>query len=137
MPFQDAWGNQVVQIKFSRADCRLCPVRTQCTRAKKEPRHLCVRHQVQHEALERIRHEQHTLEWQLLYNKRAGIEGTHFQALRVCDLRQARYRGSQKMHLQHVLTATALNCLRVRAWLKGEKLAKTRVSHFARLALAG
>lgn len=138
VPHQDAWGNSVVSVSFSRTDCRLCPVRTQCTRAKSgDPRRLVLRPQAQNAALERMRQEARTADWQQLYQRRAGIEGTHSQALRVCDLRHARYRGIQKTHLQHVLTATALNCLRLNAWLNGRKLAKTRTSHFARLALAG
>lgn len=136
VPHQDAWGNSVVSISFSRTDCRLCPVRPQCTRAKSgDPRRLVVRPQAQKAALEYMRQEARTTEWQQLYQRRAGIEGTHSQALRVCDLRHARYRGTKKTQLQHVLTATALNCLRLNAWLNGEKRAKTRVSRFARLAL--
>lgn len=137
-PHQDAWGNDVVSIAFSRTDCCLCSARAQCTRAKSgDPRRLVVRPQAQNAALERMRQEARTADWQQLYQRRAGIEGTHSQALRVCDLRHARYRGSLKTHLQHILTATALNCLRLTAWLNGEKRAKTRVSHLARLALAG
>lgn len=69
---QEVWEQQCIlrerYLSLRTADCRLCPVRAQCTRAKKEPRHLCVRHQAQHEALGRIRHEQQIAEWLLLYN---------------------------------------------------------------------
>jgi transposase len=53
------------------------------------------------------------------------------------ELRQARYVGLQKVRLQHVATAVALNMLRISAWLEGTKRAKTRTSRFAALALAG
>jgi hypothetical protein len=38
-----------------------------------------------------------------------------------------------KTHLQHVLTALALNLRRVFAWLEGEPLAQTRVAPFVQL----
>jgi DDE family transposase len=64
---------------------------------------------------------------------RAGIEGTHAQGLRVCDLRRSRYVGQPKTHLQHILSAVAINLLRIGAWLDGTPLAPTRQSSFARL----
>ena len=39
------------------------------------------------------------------------------QATRVADVRQSRYGGMAKTHLQHVVTACALNLLRSAAWL--------------------
>jgi hypothetical protein len=51
--------------------------------------------------------------------RQAGIEGTHTQAIRRCGLRQFRYIGQAKTHVQHVLTATAVNPVRVAAWLEG------------------
>ena len=44
----------------------------------------------------------------------------------------ARYSGHAKTHLQHLLTATALNVLRLGAWLTGAPLAPTRESAFSR-----
>lgn len=136
-PYVASWGNQVISVRFDRAECRTCPVRSCCTHAKAEPRHLCLRLQPHYEALERIGQEQRTREWQLRYHQRAGIEGTHSQGIRVCNLRQARYHGLAKTHLQHEFTAVALNCIRLVAWRNGKECAKTRSSKFARLALAG
>jgi hypothetical protein len=51
-------------------------------------------------------------------------------------LRQARYVGKQKTHLQAVATAVTLNVVRLVAWLEDQPCAKTRPSRFARLALA-
>jgi hypothetical protein len=45
------------------------------------------------------------------------VESLIAQASRLCDLHQARYRGLAKTHLQHVLTALAINLVRVDAWL--------------------
>jgi transposase len=49
-------------------------------------------------------------------------------------LRQARYRGLAKTHLQHVASAVALNLDRLAAWFEGRPLAATRKSRFAALA---
>ncbi len=133
-PHEDAYGNPVISVKFSRTDCRLCPTRSLCTRSAEAPRHVTLRVQTDHEMLQRIRERQATPEWKARYDRRAGIEGTLSQGLRVCDLRQARYVGLAKTHLQHVITAVALNCLRVTAWINGKKRATTRRSRFAALA---
>jgi Transposase DDE domain len=50
-------------------------------------------------------------------------------------LRRARYDGLDKTHLQHVLTAVAINLVRIDAVLTQTPRGKTRRSHFARLAL--
>jgi IS5 family transposase len=54
--------------------------------------------------------------------------------VRAFGLRQARYRGLAKMHLQNVATAVALNLDRLAAWLEERPLAPTRKSRFAMLA---
>jgi transposase len=136
-PHEDAWGNEVIAIKFSRTDCRLCPVRASCTKAAEAPRHMTVRPQMGQEALVRIRAQQETPEWKERYDQRAGIEGTLSQGIRLMELRQARYVGLQKVRLQHIAIALALNMLRIFTWLDGTKPAKTRTSRFAALALAG
>ena len=51
-------------------------------------------------------------------------------------MRQARYRGLKKVHLEHVLSAVALNLIRLDAWWNGHPLDRTRTSHLARLELA-
>jgi transposase len=49
-------------------------------------------------------------------------------------LRRTRYLGLTKTAFQHVLTAAALNLVRLDAFLAGKKVAKTRISRFATLA---
>jgi transposase len=134
-PYRDRWENNVVLVKFSRHDCPSCPVRARCTRSVGGVRQLTVRDQAAYEALVRVRAQQSTLEWQTRYHRRAGIEGTIAQAVRVADLRHARYLGLQKVHLQHIATAVALNLVRLVAWLNEVSRAKTRLSRFAALAL--
>src|SRR5438045_2335648 len=48
-------------------------------------------------------------------------------------MRQTRYAGQVKVHLQEVITATALNCLRLYAYVHGVPRGLTWVSHLARL----
>jgi transposase len=67
------------------------------------------------------------------YKQRAGIEGTISQGVRAFGLRQCRYIGHAKTHLQHILTAMVTNIVRVVDWLNGERPTQTRVSSFARL----
>ena len=130
---KDAWNNAVIGVKFSNKDCGPCPTRSRCTRQATAPRSLTLRPQLQHEALQRSRQQQKTQEWQKQYARRAGIEGTISQAVRGFGLRECRYIGLAKTHLQHVLTAVAINMARLDAWLKGKKRAQTRVSRFAAL----
>jgi transposase len=130
---QDAHGSQVIQARFSLKDCRPCLLRALCT-SSKSVRVISFRPQAQFEALQQTRQLVKTETWQKTYARRAGIEGTISQAVRTAGLRQARYIGLAKTHLQHVLTAAAINISRVDAWFTGKKRARTRVSRFAALA---
>jgi transposase len=133
-PGRDVSGDPVVRIRFDRATCRVCPVRQACTWAKEAPRQLTVRPEAQHKAIQAARQRQETVAFTAEYARRAGIEGTHAQAIRRSGVRQCRYIGQAKTQLQHVLTATAVNLVRVAAWLKGTPRATTRPSAFAALA---
>lgn len=130
---QDSWGNPAVFIQFAPETCAGCPARARCTRAKHQGRRLTVRTQAEHEALQQARHDQETAAWKGRYAKRAGIEGTLSQAVRAFGLRQCRYIGHAKAKLQHLITAVALNFVRLDAWLRGEPRAETRGSAFAKL----
>jgi IS5 family transposase len=96
---------------------------------------LSVQPQTEHAALLAARRRQAAPDFQAVYATRAGIEGTLSHAIRTAGLRRSRYIGLAKTHLQHLLTATATNLLRVAAWLMGRSLAKTRKPAFANLAL--
>jgi hypothetical protein len=122
-----------VQATFRSFDCTPCPDRARCTRAPTNPRHLTFRPRLLYEAQRRLRAEQATPAWRDRYALRAGIEGTIAQAARRSDLHQARYRGLAKTHLQHVLTALALNLIRVDAWLTGTPLGGSWASRLTRL----
>jgi transposase len=130
---KSARGEAVIKVEFSATDCGGCGRQEQCTRAKESGRRLTLRPQEQHIALERQREWQETEEFKERYKRRSGVEGTFEQGKRHSDLRQARYIGVGKVHLQHVLTAVALNVLRLIAWLVEVPRAATRVSAFAAL----
>ncbi|MEU1520556.1 transposase, partial [Streptomyces sp. NPDC005811] len=128
----------VIRARFSPTDCRPCPARPDCYRGSdRMGREITLRHRDEHEALQQARIDQQTEQWHQRYRHRAGIEGTIAQGVRAFGLRRSRYRGSTKTHLQHLLTAAAINVVRVNAWLTGTPFAPTRTSHFAALRPTG
>jgi len=86
------------EVRFARKDCTPCLHRTQCTRAKKEPRLVGLQEREPYEALQAVRHRQTTEAFQRQYAPRAGIESTHAQGIRRCGLRQSRYLGLAQTH---------------------------------------
>lgn len=124
----------MIHVDFAPADCTPCPVRLHCTRAKWQPRSLTLQPRAEHEAIQAARQRQKTDAFTEQYAGRAGIEGTISQGVRAFGLRQARYRGLAKAHLQHMATATAINIRRLGDWLNEVPRAQTRCSHFAALA---
>jgi Transposase DDE domain len=127
-------GRPIVAVQFAKATCRECPVRAQCTHAEQMPRQVTVRPQAEHEALQQARRYQQTEAFRQDYAHRAGVEGTISQGVRALGLRQARYVGLAKTHLQEVGTAAAINLCRWSAWHRHQPRAKTRTSHVAALA---
>jgi transposase len=131
----DRSGRAVVAVQVATATCRECPVRMQCTHAATMPRQVTVRPQAEHTALQQARLYQQTEAFRHEYKQRAGIEGTISQAVRAFGLRQARYVGLAKTHLQEIGTAVALDLCRWVDWHRQKPRAKTRTSRFAALAL--
>ena len=68
------------------------------------------------------------------YARRAGIEATIAQGVHSCDLRRSRYIGLAKTRQQHIFIGSALNLIRMGAWLMEKPRAQTRISRFGRLA---
>jgi transposase len=133
LPLVDGQKNEVIQVRFPRQACHSCATWILCTRSITQPRILILRPQAQYEALQDARQAEQTDEWKERYDKRAGIEGGISQAVRGFGLRECRYIGLAKTHLQHVLTAVAINFARLDNWFTGKKRAQTRVSRFAAL----
>lgn len=129
-------GKPVITIKFARQDCAPCPHRQECIQAQTAAPHrsLTIRPQGRYQARQAGRSRQASETFKAQYNLRAGIEGTLSQGVRAFGLRQARYRGLAKVHLQQALTAAAFNFSRLFAWLIGQTRTATRRPAFVRLA---
>ncbi|MGW4694804.1 transposase [Kitasatospora cineracea] len=61
----------------------------------------------------RNRADQQDPDWHRRYAVRSGIEGTVCEFAHGHGMRHCRYRGQTKAHLQHVLTAIAVNIERL------------------------
>lgn len=134
-PARDDHGHPVMKITFATQDCRGCPSRPQCTRSQaRSPRRVLTVHpEPQYRALQAARERETTPAFRAAYAQRAGIEGTLSQGVRAFGLRQARYFGQAKVHLQHLCIATAMNLVRMDAWLTEQPRAHTRQAPFVRL----
>jgi len=124
-------NQEIIKINFGYATCGRCPVRPQCTQSRQ--RTLSVRRREAHVALEAASPREQTKEFTKAYAQRAGVEGVHAQGVRRMGLRRSRYIGEPRTHLQHVVTATAMNVCRLYDWLEGISPHSTPLSHFARL----
>jgi transposase len=101
-----------IAARFDARQCDPCGVRSSCTRGTSArtinflPRHL-------HELQARQRATQDTPEWKRLYGARSGVEGTINECANGHQMRRCRYHGLGKAHVQHVLTAIAINIERL------------------------
>jgi transposase len=129
-------GKDSIYIYFPPLKCHTCGRRPECTDAEVGGRSLVVLTQPEYSVLQEMRQRQETEEFKERYKRRAGVEGTVSQGTRSFELRQTRYIGLEKTHLQHVLTALAMNVARVAVHLEGEAKAKTRQSRFQLLVSA-
>ncbi len=137
-PAIDRRRNHVIKVKFSTKDCRGCPSRDRCIRSKKPyPRRtITIRPRAQYEALTERRNLERTEEYAAEYARRAGVEGTISQGVRHGGMRRTRYIGLAKTSLGHIVTATAVNVLRISDWLAAGPRATTPHSAFANLMLS-
>jgi Transposase DDE domain len=135
-PGRDVSGDPVIRIRFDGATYRTCPTRQARTSVHAAPRQLTVRTQAHYEAIQAARRRQKTAAFKAQYALRAGVESSLSQGMRRFDRRQGRYIGLARTHLQQLLNATAMNVVRVIAWLRGEPSGEHRrqPGHFARLA---
>jgi Transposase DDE domain len=98
-------------VRFGKRQCGPCPEKAKCTSGEARtinflPRHL-------HEAQERNRADQQDPAWRKLYASRSGAEGTIAEFTGGHRARRCRYQGLAKTHVQHVLTALAVNVERL------------------------
>jgi hypothetical protein len=122
-----------IKIKFAVADCRVCPLRPQCTRSVRARRAITIRPEAQHEALRLGRAREHTASFMAEYARRAGVEGTIAQGVRSSRLRRTPYFRQAKTHTGHLITAAAMNLVRLLRWLADEPKAQTQRSTLAQL----
>jgi Transposase DDE domain len=133
-PARSRDGLPIIRATFRQPDCRPCPDRARCTRSEANARHVTFLPRRQQQAQQRLRAEQATDGWRRRYALRCGVESLISQASRRSHLHHARYRGLPKTRLQHVLTALAINLVRVDAWLTGAATTGSWTSRLARLA---
>jgi transposase len=133
-PHHDQQGEPRILIQFPHAICRRCPSQAQCVRSPNHNRTLAFRPKEQHLALQAARRRQHTEEFKQAYAARSGVEGTVSQGTRAFGLRRSRYVGLAKTRLQHILTAAAIDLMRIADWLVEAPRAQARCSRFAALA---
>ncbi len=124
-------NQEIIKIKFGYAPCGRCRVRPQGTQSRQ--RTLSVRRREAYVALEAARQREQTEEFKKEYARRAGVEGVHAQGVRTMGLRRSRSIGEPRTHLQHVVTAAAMNVCRLHDWVEGISPHATPLSHFARL----
>ncbi|MFD5703695.1 IS1182 family transposase [Streptomyces lasiicapitis] len=107
-------GHPRLSVLFPREACRECADRLQCTGSVDgHRRHIFLLPRPQQEIQTRIRHEQNTDHWRRRYAIRAGCEATVSETVHAHGLRNCRYRGLAKTHVQHVLTAAGTNIVRL------------------------
>ncbi len=132
-PAVDKRTNDVIKIKFATTDCGSCACRAQCTDSSPPRRTLTIRPRDQYAALQAARARQASAEFKDQYATRSGIEGSLSQGIRAFEMRRSRYIGQARTHLQNLLTAAAMNFVRVSLWLAETPRAPTRQSAFVRL----
>jgi len=77
-----------------------------------------------------------TIPFKVLYATRAGIEETISQEVRAFGARRCRYVGEAKAQFQQLMTAVAVDSVRLAAWIAEQPRGQTRHSRFAALAPA-
>jgi transposase len=119
---QNAYGAEVVHIRFAAAACRVCPLQPRCMPKGPVSRHgRSLKVTATHPLVRQRRHEQTTQVFRQTYRKRAGVEASLSNAVRQHGARWARYRGLMKTNLQFVWLVSAINLKRATAWLIGRR----------------
>ncbi|MGA5454239.1 transposase [Streptomyces umbrinus] len=96
------------------AACRECADRLSCTgNPDGRGRHLILMPRPLQEIQNRARLEQETRDWRARYAMRAGCEATVSETVHAHGLRQCRYRGLARVHMQYILTAAGANVVRL------------------------
>jgi transposase len=113
----------LIVAKFSRSQCQPCPARAACTTSSDGKRTVGFPPRELYELQARNRADQQNPAWHKRYAVRSGAEGTVCELANGHGMRHCRYRGQPKAHLQHVLTAIAVNIERLSRLPPGESTA--------------
>jgi transposase len=103
----------LIVARFTRGQCQPCPARAACTTSGDGKRTVGFPPRELYELQLRNRADQQDPAWHKRYAVRSGIEGTICELANGHSMRRCRYRGQPKAHLQHVLTAIAVNIERL------------------------
>jgi len=103
----------LIVARLTKSQCRPCPTRTQCTSTADDARTVGFPPRELRDLQLRVRAEQQTPEWKTRYAVRSGVESTVDEFAHGHGMRRCRYRGQGKAHVQHVLTAIAVNIERL------------------------
>ncbi|WP_225859605.1 IS1182 family transposase [Streptomyces albicerus] len=107
-------GRLQYSVRFPTAVCRACADRALCTgNTVNRGRHVMLLPRPLEEIQNQARQEQETSAWRERYAMRAGCEATVSETVHAHGLRDCRYRGIAKTHVQHVLTAAGTNIIRL------------------------
>jgi hypothetical protein len=98
--------------RFTKGQCQPGPARAACTTSGSGKRIVGFPREL-YELQIRNRADQQDPAWRKRYAVRNGVEGTVCELARGHGMRHCRYRGQPKAHLQHVLTAIAVNIERL------------------------
>ncbi|MBT2488153.1 IS1182 family transposase [Streptomyces sp. ISL-96] len=116
----------LIVARFTKSQCRPCPARTRCTSTADSARTVGFPPRELRDLQLRVRAEQRTPEWKARYSARSGVEGTINEFAHGHGMRHCRYRGQPKVHLQHVLTAIAVNIERLSGRAPADEVRSTR-----------
>jgi transposase len=129
-------GIEKICIAFPQRACWTCDAQPQCTTSKVRRRRITIYPRELHEIQRAARTAQDSKHWRADYQRRAGIEGAMNQAANTIGLRKARYRGLNKVELEHYLGATAINLIRLDAYFTHRPLDRAHSSQLIRLHAA-
>ena len=110
----------LIVARFTRGQCQPCPARAACTTSGDGKRTVGFPPRELYELQLRNRADQQDPAWHKRYAVRSGVEGTVCELANGHGMRHCRYRGQPKAHLQHVLTAIAVNIERLSQLPPGE-----------------
>ncbi|WP_246144586.1 transposase [Actinacidiphila oryziradicis] len=103
----------LIVARFTKSQCQPWPARAQCTTSRESARNVGFPPRELLNMQVKARVEQQSPHWRERYAVRSGVEGTICEFAHGHGMRRCRYRGQPKAHVQHVLTAIAVNIERL------------------------